>query len=164
MTLALDRALARQSYDALATKLAERWKPRPPDKRRSARSLAAEIRRLAVGNSIWFQRRPEAARLLASILGSTPEQLGIVPYEIQSLAPRPGRGWTTHATRPTLGAAEEVAWSLLTRHGGDWRVRHGTRTVAKGSGYRTGEPGCGYYDRTVVWAQVRTTEKTRRST
>lgn len=154
MTLALDRALARQSYDALAAELARRWKPRPPDKRRSARSLAAEIRKLAAGNTTWFQRRPKASRLIARILGSTPEKLGLLPFEIQSCEPRPGRGWRTHATRATLEAAEDLAWSLLTRHGGDWRVRHGSRTIASGAGYRPGEPSFSH-DRTAVWSRTR---------
>ena len=155
MTLDLDRALARQSYDALAAELARRWKPEPPDKRRSARSLASEIRKLAAGNVTWFQRRPKAASTLARILNSTPEKLGVVPYEIQAR----DRGskihrWETHATRQTLEAAEDVAWSLLTRHGGDWRVRYGNRTIGSGAGYRPGEPGYGH-DRTAVWSRAR---------
>lgn len=157
VSLALDRALARQSYDALAAELVRRWKPKPPDKRRTARSLAAEIRKLAAGNITWFQRRPEAARLLARILGSTPKKLGLVPYEIQSFdhwpAPRPGRGWRTHATRTTLETAEDLAWSLLTRHGGEWRVCHGGRTIARGTGYRPGELSFSH-DRTATWARV----------
>ena len=153
MTLALDRALTRQSYDALAAKLARRWKPKPPDKRRTPRSLAAEIRKLAAGNATWFLRRPDAARLLAGILGSTPIKLGLVPFEIQSLDPHPGRGWHTHDTRETLQAAEDLAWSLLTRHGGEWRVRHGSRTIARGAGYRPGEPRF-TYDRTATWMRV----------
>lgn len=157
MTLALDSALARQSYDALAAKLARRWKPEPPDKRRSARSLAAEIRKLAVGNSTWFQRRPEAARLLASILGSTPAKLGLVPFEIQSFE---DRSWRTYDTRTTLEAAEDLAWSLLTRHGGDWRVRHGSRVIARGTGYRPGEPSFNH-DRTAVWTRVQKENKER---
>lgn len=152
-TLALDRALARQSYDALAAKLARRWKPAPPDKRRSARSLAAEIRKLAVGNTTWFQRRPEASRLIAKILGSTPQKLGLVPFVIQSLDPPPG-GWNTHATRATLETAEDLAWSLLTRHGGQWRVRHGDRTIASGAGYRSGDHRFSH-DRTAVWTRER---------
>ena len=150
MTLTLDRALARQSYDALATKLARSWKPKPPDKRRTARSLAAEIRKLAAGNATWFQRRPDAARLLARILGSTPIKLGLVLFEIQSLG---DRGWHTHDTRTTLEAAEDLAWSLLTRHGGEWRVRYGSRTFARGAGYRPGEPRFNH-DRTATWARV----------
>ena len=169
-TLALDRALARQSYDALAAKLARSWKPEPPDKRRSARSLAAEIRKLAVGNTTWFQRRPEAARALARILGSTPKKLGLVPFEIQSRdldredLSREDRGWSTHATRETLEGAEDLAWSLLTRHGGEWRVRHGDRTIARGSGYRPGEPRFSH-DRTAIWARVQPepSKKKRRS-
>lgn len=154
VSLALDRALARQSYDALAAQLARRWKPKPPDKRRTARSLAAEIRKLAAGNATWFQRRPEAARVLAHILGSTPKKLGLVPFEIQSRdLGREGRGWSTHATRATLKAAEDLAWSLLTRHGGDWRVRQGDRTIASGAGYRPGEPRFSH-DRTATWARV----------
>lgn len=150
MILALDRALARQSYDALAAKLARRWKPKPPDKRRSARSLAAEIRKLTVGNATWFLHRPEATRLLASILGSTPIKLGLVPFKIQTFD---GDGWQTLESRTTLEAAENLAWSYLTRHGGEWRVRHGSRTIAKGAGYRPGEPRFSH-DRTATWARV----------
>lgn len=153
--LALDRALARQSYDALAVKLAQNWKPEPPDKRRSARSLAAEIRKLAVGNALWFQRRPKAARVLARILGSTPTKLGLVAFEIQSRdLSLKNRGWSTQGTRPTLEAAEDLAWSLLTRHGGEWRVCQGDRTIGRGSGYRSGEPRFSH-DRTAVWTRVR---------
>lgn len=149
VNLALDTALARQSYDALAAMLARRWKPTPPDKRRSHRSLAAEIRKLTIGNATWFLRRPDAARVLARILGSTPEKLGLVPFEIQSF----DRQWHTHDTRHTLEAAEDLAWSLLTRHGGDWRVRHGSQVIARGSGYRPGDSGF-THDRTAIWARV----------
>jgi hypothetical protein len=163
-TLVLDRALARQSYDALAAKLARRWKPAHPDKPRTARSLASEIRKLAAGNVTWFLRRPEAAAALSRILSSTPEKLGIVSYEVQSrdLSSRPDR-WETHAARSTLEAAEDLAWSLLTRHGGDWRVRRGERTIARGTGYRPGGHGFSH-DRTAVWSRVRggDTEKKRR--
>jgi len=150
VTLVLDSALARQSYDALAAKLARRWKPKPPAKRRSHRSLAAEIRKLAIGNTTWFLHRPDAARSLARILGSTPAKLGLVPFEIQSFD---DRSWCTHDTRTTLEAAEDLAWSLLTRHGGEWRVRHGNRTIARGAGYRPGEPRF-THDRTAVWTRV----------
>lgn len=153
MTLALDRALARQSYDALAAQFVRRWKPKSPDKRRSHRSLAAEIRKLTAGNSTWFQRRPSAARLLASILGSTPKKLGLVPFEIQSRPKYADLGWCTHATRPTLEAAEDLVWSLLTRHGGQWRVRQGSRTIGRGAGYRPGESRFSH-DRTATWTRV----------
>ena len=148
MTLALDRALARQSYDALAATLARRWKPKPPDKLRSHRSLAAEIRKLAVGHATWFLRRPDAALALARILGSTPTKLGLVPFEVQSFED----GWHTQATTTTLDAGEDLAWLLLTRHGGRWRLRHGTRVIASGDGYRSGEPRLSY-DRTAVWTR-----------
>ncbi len=150
MTLALDRALARQSYDSLAAELERRWTPKPPSKRRSARSLAAEIRKLAVGNSTWFQRRPEAARVLASILGSTPSKLGLVPFEIQK---RETHDWQTQGTRETLEAAEDLTWSLLTRHGGEWRVRQGDQTIGRGSGYRPGTSRFSH-DRTATWTRV----------
>jgi hypothetical protein len=154
VTLALDRALARQSYDALAAQFVRRWKPKTPDKHRSARSLAAEIRKLAAGNATWFQRRPEAARVLARILGSTSAKLGLVPFEIQVLAIPIGRGhWRTHATRPTLEAAEDLAWALLTRHGGSWRLVHGGRTIARGNGYRPGERRFNH-DRSAIWTRV----------
>ena len=157
-TLALDRALARQSYDALAAEFVRSWEPKPPDKRRSARSFAGEIRKLTKGCTTWFLSRPEAARLLAKLLNSTPEKLGILPYEVQSRAREPSSSgtyrWETHATRPTLEEAEDLAWSLLTRHGGNWRVRCGERTIAHGAGYRAGDPGCSH-DRTAVWSRVR---------
>jgi hypothetical protein len=124
----------------------------PPDKRRSARSLAAEIRKLAAGNATWFQRRPAAARLIAGLLGSAPAKLGLVLFEIQVRKPNPG-GWYTHATRSTLAAAEDLAWARLTKHGGDWRIRHGSQIVARGSGYRPGEPSC-FHDRTAIWTRV----------
>lgn len=151
--LALSRALSRQSYDALAVELARRWKPKPPDKRRSSRSLAAEIRKLAAGNIVWFARRPEAARHLAHILGSTPKKLGLVPFEIQGLDRHSGV-WITHATRGSLEAAEDTAWLLLTRHGGEWRVCQAGRTMARGAGYRSGERHCSH-DRTAVWTRAR---------
>lgn len=153
VTLELDRALARQSYDKLAAELARRWKSAAPDKPRSARSLAAEIRKLAAGNATWFQRRPEAARALARLLRSTPAKLGLVLFEVQALHPLPG-GWNTHDTRATLEAAEDLAWSLLTRHGGQWRVRHGDQTVASGVGYRPGEHQLSH-DRTAILSRVR---------
>ena len=152
-TLERDRALARQPYDKLAAELARRWKPEPPDKVRSARSLAAEIRKLAAGKAAWFQRRPAAARLLARILHSTPAKLGLVLFEVQSLDPPPG-GWNTHDTRATLEDAEDLAWALLTRHGGQWRVRHDDRTVASGHGYQSGESSFNH-DRTAVWSRAR---------
>lgn len=152
MTLALDRALSRQSYDALAAKLARRWKPAPPDKQRTARSLAAEIRKLAAGNSTWFQKRPEAARQLANILDSTPKKLGLLSYEIQAFD-LGTRVWQEHGTCTTLEAAEDLAWSLLTRHGGDWRVRHGNQTIGRGSGYRRGDLNY-THDRTAIWTRV----------
>jgi hypothetical protein len=169
-TLALDQALARQSYDALAAELARRWKPVHPDKRRTARSLASEIRKLAAGNITWFLRRPKAVAVLARILNSTPEKLGIMSYEVQSRAREPSSSgthrWETHAARSTLETAEDLAWSLLTRHGGDWRVRCGARTIASGAGYRPGEDGYGH-DRTAVWSRVKETtpdkKKRRRS-
>ena len=155
ITLALDRALARQSLDALARAFVRLWKPKPPDKRRNARSFAAELRRLAHGNARWFQHRPEAAKLLAKILGGSPAKLGLsfVPFDVQS-RDRDDNSWNTHAQRSSLEDAEDLAWSLLTRHGGDWRVRQGERTVAKGFGYRPGEPGQSH-DRTAVWSRVR---------
>jgi hypothetical protein len=154
VTRALDRALARQSYDALAVELVSRWQATPPDKQRTARSLAAEIRKLAAGNTVWFLRRPEAARVLARILGSTPAKLGLVPFEIQSFDPSPdSRGWHTHATRPSLEIAEDLAWDLLTRHGGSWRLLHGGRMIARGTGYSPGERRFSH-DRTAIWSRV----------
>jgi hypothetical protein len=153
VTLALDRALARQSYDALAAEFVRRWEPKPPDKRRTARSFAAEIRKLAAGNATWFQHRPRAANLLAKILGSSARKLGLVyvPFEVQSHYP--DHSWRRIAEYPTLETAEDAAWSLLTRHGGDWRVRHGSRTIARGAGYRPGESRFSH-DRTAVWSRV----------
>lgn len=164
MTRALERALARRSYDAVAADLARHWKPRPPAKPRSARSLSAEIRKLAAGNAIWFHRRPEAARVLARILGSSVTKLGLVPFEIQEREQKDPPRWVTHATRPALKIAEDLAWALLTRHGGAWRVRQGTKTVAHGFGYASGEPRSGRYDRTAVWGRTRHPAPKRRST
>ncbi len=158
-SIALSRALARRSHDAIARELARRWKPKSPDKRRTPRSLVVEIHRLARGRVTWFQKRPEAARLLAQILRSTPAKLGLLPFEIQSLAPQPG-GWREHATRPTLEAAEDLAWELLCRHGGQWRVRQGNQTLASGAGYRPGEPRFSH-DRTATWARVQTADARR---
>jgi hypothetical protein len=154
LTVDLHRALARQSYDALATEFVRHWEPEPPDKRRTARSFAAEIRKLATGKATWFQHRPKAANLLAKILGSSAAKLGLVyvPFEVQSRYP--DHGWRRIAEYATLKAAEDAAWSLLIQHGGDWRVRHGDRTVAKGYGYRPGDPGQGH-DRTAIWSRVR---------
>jgi hypothetical protein len=154
MTLPLASALARRSYDALAAEFVRRWEPKPPDKRRSACSFAGEIRKLARGRATWFLSRPEAAKLLATILK-------IVPYAVQSRARELSSSgtycweycWETHATRTTLEAAEDIAWSLLTQHGGDWRVRYGERTVASGTCYRPGEEGFSH-DRTAVWSRV----------
>lgn len=161
LPLALDRALTRQSYDALAAEFVRRWKPVPPDKRRTARSFAAEIRKLAAGNAVWFHRRPEAGRLLARILGSSPAKLGLMAFEVQERE-RGGNRWATHAARHTLEAAEDLAWTLLTRHGGDWRVILGDRTLGRGFGYRPGEPGSSH-DRTAVWSRVsKNAEKPRR--
>jgi hypothetical protein len=158
LTLALKQALTRQSLDALARKFVRQWKPKAPDKRRTARSFAAEIRKLAKGQAAWFHNRPEAAKLLAKILGSTPEALGLVRvlFEIQVFQPfDPGRAadWHTYVTRPTLEEAEDLAWSMLCQHGGQWRVRQGNRTIASGSGYRSGETPYSH-DRTAVWSRV----------
>jgi hypothetical protein len=152
VTLALHKALGRQSFDALATEFVLHWKPRPPDKRRTARSLAAEIRKLAAGNATWFLRRPEAARLLARILGSKPADLGLVPFEIQTFDPDSG-SWQPHATSTTLMAAEDLAWSLLTRHGGAWRVVQGSQTIARGSGFQPDAPRSNH-SRLATWARV----------
>lgn len=154
MTWILHRALGAQSYDALAAKFVSLWKPKAPDKRRSARSFAGEIRKLAAGNATWFQRRPEAARLLAKILGSSPNDLGLMPFEIQALDLSGKRsGWELHSTRPTLEAAEDLAWSLLTRIGGSWRVRQGSRTIAHGTGYRPGAPRANH-ERIAWWRRA----------
>lgn len=129
------------------------WKPATVDYFLGAgphAATAAEIRKLADGNAVWFLRRPDATRLLASILGSTPEKLGLVPFEIQSRDD--DYSWRTHATSRTLEAAEDLAWSLLTRHGGDWRVLHGSRVIGRGFGYRPGEPRFSH-DRTATWAR-----------
>ena len=152
-TLALHRALSRQSFDALARQFVQQWKPAPPDKPRTARSFAAEIRKLARGNATWFQHRPKAANLLANLLGSSARKLGLVyvPFEVQTRYPH---GWGRLAEYATLEAAEDQAWRLLTQHGGDWRVCRGGQTLARGSGYRPGDPGQGH-DRTAIWSRVR---------
>jgi hypothetical protein len=150
----------RQSYDALAAKFVRLWKPEPPDKRRTARSFAAEIRKLAAGNATWFQRRPKAAILLAKILGSSAVKLGLVfvPFEVQSRNPH---GWGRLAEYKTLEDAEDAAWALLTKYGGDWRVCRGDQTLASGSGYRPGDPGQGH-DRTAIWSRVRAKTPTKK--
>ena len=160
ITLALVHALSHQSYDELAREFVLRWKPEPPDKRRSARSFAAEIRKLARGNTTWFQHRPKAANLLAKLLGSSAKKLGLVyvPFEVQSRYPH--HSWRRIAERTTLEAAEDEAWLLLTRHGGDWRVCRGGQVLARGSGYRPGDPGQGH-DRTAIWSRVRVAKKRR---
>jgi hypothetical protein len=161
-TLALHRALGRQSFDALARQFVQQWKPAPPDKPRTARSFAAEIRKLARGNATWFLHRPKAANLLAKLLGSSSRKLGLVyePFEVQSRYP--DHGWERMAEYATLEAAEDEAWRLLTQHGGDWRVCRGGQVLARGSGYRPGDPGQGH-DRTAIWSRVRVTKKRRRS-
>jgi len=153
---ALARALARQSCDALAREFVRRWKPRAPDKPRTARSFAAEIRKLSRGNATWFQRRPRAANLLAEILGSSARKLGLVyvPFEVQVQARYPGHGWSRIAEFATLEIAEDEAWRLLTQQGGDWRVCRGGQTIGRGFGYRPGDPGQGH-DRTATWARVK---------
>ena len=42
--------------------------------------------------------------------------------------------WSARSTRRTVRAAENCAWDLLTREGGEVRVRQGRRVVAKGAG------------------------------
>ena len=144
---------ATRSYDKLAAELADRWRPEPPDKRRSARSLAAEIRKLSRGNATWFQRRPKAAKLLARILNSTPVKLGLVLYVVQSLVrnAKPKATWQTRAAFTTLEEAEDQAWKLLTLHGGDWRVIHGGQAVAHGAGYLHGPYS---HDRSAIWSRA----------
>ncbi|HWU90645.1 MAG TPA: hypothetical protein VN253_25440 [Kofleriaceae bacterium] len=67
----------RWSRDRVAAEFVARYRFQPPDKQRSPRSFAAEIRKLEGGDPTWFVRRPPAARLIAEILESTPAQLGI---------------------------------------------------------------------------------------
>lgn len=158
LPLALKLALKRQPLDAIARTFVRQWKPKAPDKRRTARSFVAEIRRLAKGQATWFHKRPEAAKLLAKILGSTPAKLGLVLvlFEIQvfqAFDPGRARDWHTYVTRPTLEEAEDLAWSMICQHGGKWRVRCEGRTIASGSGYRPGEDKLSH-DRTAVWSRV----------
>jgi hypothetical protein len=42
--------------------------------------------------------------------------------------------WSARSTRRTVRAAQDCAWDLLTREGGEVRVRQGRRVVAKGLG------------------------------
>lgn len=49
---------------------------------------------------------------------------------------KPGSGrWFARSTHCTVRAAEDYAWKLLTREGGEVRVRQGRRIVATGAGY-----------------------------
>ena len=43
--------------------------------------------------------------------------------------------WSVRSTHRTVRAAEDRAWDLLTREGGEVRVRQGSRIVAQGAGY-----------------------------
>ena len=43
--------------------------------------------------------------------------------------------WSARSTHRTVRAAEASAWALLTRVGGEVRVRQGSRIVANGTGY-----------------------------
>src|SRR5580704_8192414 len=65
------------SRDKLAAEFVARYRFRAPDKKRNARSFAAEVRKLESGDPTWFARRPPAAALIAEILDSTPAELGI---------------------------------------------------------------------------------------
>jgi len=44
--------------------------------------------------------------------------------------------WSARSTRCSARAAQDYAWDLLTRDGGEVRVRQGRRIVAKGAGCR----------------------------
>ena len=65
------------SRDKIAAEFVRRYRFKAPDKKRNARSFAAEIRKLEAGDPTWFERRPPAAALIAEILESTPVELGI---------------------------------------------------------------------------------------
>lgn len=45
--------------------------------------------------------------------------------------------WTARSTLRTVRAARDYAWDLLTREGGEVRVRQGQRLVASGVSYAT---------------------------
>jgi hypothetical protein len=45
---------------------------------------------------------------------------------------REGGRWTERITLGTIAAAQDYAWDLLTREGGEVRIRQGRRTIARG--------------------------------
>jgi len=45
----------------------------------------------------------------------------------------PDDRWTACSTRTTASAASACAWELLTREGGEVRIRQGSHVVAEGS-------------------------------
>ena len=47
---------------------------------------------------------------------------------------REGRRWVARTTRQTLRGAQDCAWDLLTKEGGEVRVRQGRSIVARGAG------------------------------
>ena len=49
--------------------------------------------------------------------------------------------WFARGTHRTVCAAQNRAWGLLTREGGEVRVRQGTRVVATGVGYAPVDSG-----------------------
>jgi hypothetical protein len=69
------------SRDRIAAEFVGRFRFTAPDKKRSARSFAAEIRKLEAGDITWFSKRPAAAALIAEILEATPGELGIGPSD-----------------------------------------------------------------------------------
>jgi hypothetical protein len=42
--------------------------------------------------------------------------------------------WTARSSRSALKGAQDYAWELLTREGGEVRIRQGGRTIASGAG------------------------------
>lgn len=75
--LSFDDLLAGRSLSQVADEFATSYRPKPPDKSRNARSILQELRRLRDGKPKWFAKRPEAARLLAKILGCALSDLGL---------------------------------------------------------------------------------------
>jgi hypothetical protein len=78
------------------------------------------------------------------------------PYEVEKLvvtALSKRERWGGQLSFRTIEEAEDYAWARLSREGGRWRVRHGRRVVASGSGYRPGEVPWSH-DRTALWSRI----------
>ncbi len=82
-----DELLAERTLTQVAEAFAKLYRPKGDDKARDARSLLQEIRKLRDGDKKWFTKRPEAARLLAKVIGCTVTELGLAMDE--ALVPFP---------------------------------------------------------------------------